>query len=271
MRGVSRHYPGRGRTRVVRALDDVTLEVAAGECVALVGESGAGKSTLARVALGIEAPDAGTVHLAGREVSRSRGRARRELRRQTHLVFQDPYQSLHPGMRVGTLVGEPLAIARRPRAERHEAVAAALEEVGLTPAGAFLGRLPHELSGGQRQRVALARAIVHRPRLIVADEPTSMLDASLCAGVLQLLLDIRARHATTIVSITHDLAVARYVSERIVVMKDGRVVEEGETEDLIARPRTAYAHTLLEACEGHVTPDAGPSPTDPTTPPRRSS
>ena len=232
--------------RTVTALDDVSLAVGAGELVALVGESGSGKSTLGRVVVGLERLDAGEAVFAGTEYSRMRERPLRRLRREMHLVLQDPYQSLHPGMRVGEAVAEPLAIegtggARCPR------VAEALEEVGLTPASQFLDRYPHQLSGGQRQRVVLARALVGRPRLVVADEPTSMVDATLRGSIVTLMRDLSARHGIAFLVITHDLDVAGAVAEQVAVMRNGRIVESGRTAEVFRSPAHPYTRTLLQA------------------------
>lgn len=236
----------------VTAVDDVSLWVAPGEILALVGESGAGKSTVARLVLGLERPDGGSVRFDREELTSLPERALRRVRRRMHLILQDPYQSLHPGMRVSAAVAEPLAIAGVSAAERRVRAAAALEGVGLASADRIAARFPHELSGGQRQRVAIARALVGRPRLVIADEPTSMLDASLRAGILDLIAAMRERLGTAFVFITHDLATARYVSDRVAVMRRGRLVECGETESVIAEPRDGYTKMLLAASEGTI-------------------
>jgi ABC-type glutathione transport system ATPase component len=250
LRGVRKVFGGRGRVGEVVAVDGVSLVVRAGEMVGVVGESGAGKSTLGRIVLGLDRPEEGEVLLEGVDLARVGERALRAVRRRMHLILQDPYQSLHPGMRIGAVVAEPLAIAGVGHEERRHRAETALEEVGLTPASRFLRRFPHELSGGQRQRVAIARALVGRPCLAVADEPTSMLDASVRAGILELLTGIRARLGTAFVYITHDLATARHVSDRIVVMHRGRIVEEGETDRVIEQPEHEYTRSLLAAAEG---------------------
>ena len=244
VRGATKTFRA-GRRQVV-ALDDVSLAVGEGQMVALVGESGSGKSTLGRVVVGLERLDAGEVVFGGTEYSRMRERPLRRLRRNMHLVLQDPYQSIHPGMRVGEAVAEPLAIegtggARSPR------VIEALEEVGLTPASQFLDRYPHQLSGGQRQRVVLARALVGRPRLVVADEPTSRVDATLRGGIVSLMRDLRARHGIAFLVITHDLDVAGAVAEEVAVMQDGRIVESGRTAEVFASPSHPYTRSLLDA------------------------
>ncbi len=256
--GVSKSFGSRRgqRSRAeIRAVDDVSLTVEEGEVVALVGESGAGKSTLARLILGLEQPDEGTVRFDGMDLAGLSRRGLRQARQRMHLVLQDPYQSLHPGMRVDSLVAEPLALRGSPRAGRGEAVRRAVEQVALHPAPVFCRRFPHQLSGGQRQRVALARALVAEPRLVIADEPTSMLDASLCAGILELILGIRDRFGTAFLYITHDLALARWVSDRMVVMHKGRIVEVGPSDDVVNCPCSDYTKLLLAASEGEINRD----------------
>lgn len=244
IRGASKTFRS-GRRRVL-ALDDVSLAVGQGQIVALVGESGSGKSTLGRVVIGLERLDAGETVFAGTEYSRMRERPLRRLRRDMHLVLQDPYQSLHPGMRVGEAVAEPLAIERTGGA-RSPRVTEALEEVGLAPAAQFLDRYPHQLSGGQRQRVVLARALVGRPRLVVADEPTSMVDATLRGTIVTLMRDLSARHGIAFLVITHDLDVAGAVAEEVAVMRAGRIVESGRTADVFASPADTYTRSLVRA------------------------
>ncbi len=261
LEGVCKSFGSRRAQRSqaeIRAVDDVSLTVDEGEVVALVGESGAGKSTLARLILGLERPDAGTVSFDGTDLARLSRHDLRTARQKMHLVLQDPYQSLHPGMRVAQLVGEPLAMRGVGRAERSDAVHAAIEQVALHPAKTFAARFPHQLSGGQRQRVALARALVAQPKLVIADEPTSMLDASLCAGILELILGIRDRFGTAFVYITHDLALARWVSDRMVVMRAGRIVEVGSSDDVVQSPCSDYTKQLLAASEGELQPEPSP-------------
>ena len=234
------------RRRTVRALDDVSLGVGQGEIVALVGESGSGKSTLGRAVVGLERLDAGETVFDGVDYARFSEHALRRIRRRMHLVLQDPYQSLHPGMRVAAAVAEPLEIAGTGNA-RSPQVAEALEEVGLTPASDFLLRHPHQLSGGQRQRVVLARALVGRPQLVVADEPTSMVDATLRAGIVALIRQLRDRHGIAFLVITHDLDMAGAVSEQVAVMQRGRLVECGRTTDVFTSPTHDYIKQLLSA------------------------
>ncbi len=222
---------GPGRRRSVTALDGVDLDVATGEALAIVGESGSGKSTLLRVLAGLQQPTAGSV-----APTRSYG---------VQMIFQDAGSSLTPWLSVGETLTERLLPLRLDRAGRAARVAAALDAVGLS--GSLLSARPAELSGGQRQRVALARATILPPALLLCDEPTSALDASLAASVLALIRDLRAAMGMTVLFVTHDLAVARLMGDRIAVMRAGRVVEIGEAEQLITEPRHPYTVALLEA------------------------
>ena len=218
------------------AVDGVSLVLAPGEALGIVGGSGCGKSTLALCGLGLLRPDAGRIDFAGRDVTGERAPPGMQM------VFQDPRASLDPRQRIAAIVGEPL---RASGAEQAARVAEALSEVGLDPA---LGRrLPHELSGGQRQRVAIARALVAKPRLVWLDEPVSALDVSVQAQVLNLLQTLRTRHGLAYVLISHDLAVVARTTERLVVMEAGRIVEAGATAEVLARPRHACTQALLDA------------------------
>lgn len=246
MRGVTLTYR-RWRTEAVTALRDVDLALGSSECLAVVGRSGAGKSSLARLLLGMEQPTSGSIRVLGHDLASVRARDLRLLRRRLHLIFQDPYDSLHPGLTVEAAVGEPLAIRGRPRRTRRTEVVAALEQVGLHPAGGLLDRYPSSLSGGQRQRVAMARALVAAPELVIADEPASMLDASLRTTVIDLLLQLQQDHGTALVFITHDLAVARHVADTAVVMADGQVVEQAPMEQLLRAPTHPESRRLVEA------------------------
>jgi ABC-type glutathione transport system ATPase component len=235
--------PGRAP---LRAVDGVDLEVERGECVALVGESGSGKTTLGRCLVRLLEPDAGSVRFRGEDLlALSRGELRRR-RRAFQTVFQDPYDSLSPRLRVGDLLAEPLAAHRVvPRRERPARVAELLARVGL-PADAA-GRYPHEFSGGQRQRIGIARALSTEPELLVADEPVSALDLSVRAQVLALLARLRAELGLAVLLIAHDLGVVERVADRVVVMRRGRIVEEAATAELFARPSHPYTRELLAA------------------------
>ena len=245
--GVNVRFGGRRSEGDVQALRDLDLTIRPGERLAIVGRSGVGKSTVARVAFGLVAPTAGQVRVGGVDLA-SRSRAQlRGTRRRMHLIFQDPYQSLHPGMSVLDAVSEPLAIAGTDRAQRTERALAAIEEVGLFPVAELAGRYPGALSGGQRQRVAIARALVARPELIIADEPTSMLDASIRAVIVRLLLHVQEKFNAAVLFITHDLALARHMGDSIAVMHDGRIVEQRPSEELIADPAHPATEELLTA------------------------
>ena len=249
--GVSVRFPvRRGLLRrvvgEVRAVDGVSLAVREGETVGLVGESGSGKSTLGLALLRMQ-PAEGRILFEGRDLAGLRPAALRPLRRRMQLVFQDPYGSLSPRMAVGEIVAEGLRV-HEPRlapAARDARVAAALEEVGL-PADAA-ARYPHEFSGGQRQRIAIARAVVLKPRLIVLDEPTSALDRSVQAQIVDLLRGLQRRHGLAYLFISHDLAVVRALAHRVIVLRSGRIVEQGEANELFSAPRDPYTRALMTA------------------------
>ncbi|MGE2732461.1 ABC transporter ATP-binding protein [Mycolicibacterium vaccae] len=228
------------------AVSAVTLTVAAGETVALVGGSGAGKSTVARAVAGLVTPDSGTIRFGGVDLTAARRRRSRAARRGMHLVFQDPYAALPPNLRVREIVAEPMVIHRLgDRTSRRAAVVAALESVHLT--SDHLDRFAHELSGGQRQRVAFARALAARGRLLLADEPASGLDASLRVEVVDLMTELATTQGLAVVHITHDLALAARSCQTIVVMQDGRVVEKGRTADVLGAPAHEYTAALVAA------------------------
>jgi ABC-type glutathione transport system ATPase component len=236
------------RARRLRAVDGIDLQIGAGETVALVGESGSGKTTTGRMLTLLERPTAGRIMFDGRDVTGLQGRELRDYRRTVQIIFQNPYEALDPRLTVGQSLAEPLRLHRigSPR-ERRTRVEAILAEVDLRPAASFIDRYPSDLSGGQLQRVAIARALVLSPRLIVADEPVSMLDVSVRAGIMMLLLKLQQSHGLSCLFITHDLAVARYLAQRIAVMYRGDIVEQGPTDALIARPEHPYTRLLIAA------------------------
>jgi peptide/nickel transport system ATP-binding protein len=231
----------------VHAVDGVSFTLARGEMLALVGESGCGKTTTAQSILGMVAPAGGTVRLNGTDIAGLPERQMRPLRRQLQMIYQDPYESLDPRFRVETTVGEPLLVhgIGGSQAERRELIVGALERAGLSPAEAFLARYPHELSGGQRQRVAIAASLVLGPDLLLADEPVSMLDVSVRAGVLTLLDRLRRDGQMGILMITHDLSTAAHFADRIAVMYLGRIVEHGPARQVVRHPQHPYTKALL--------------------------
>jgi peptide/nickel transport system ATP-binding protein len=240
------HLPRRNlftRGDVRHALRGVSLDVEAGETIAVIGESGSGKSTLARLLVGLDTPTSGQVAFDGRPVAGS-DRSLHWLRRDSGIVFQDPYSSLDPRMPVARIVAEPLRALAIP-GDREALVAAALADVGLEPG--LAGRYPHELSGGQRQRVAIARAIIHRPRLLVGDEPLSALDVTVRAQILDLLRRLRDELGLTILLVSHDLGLVQHFADRVLVMRDGEVVEQGPTASVLADPRHPATRALLAA------------------------
>jgi oligopeptide/dipeptide ABC transporter ATP-binding protein len=235
----------RSPQRVVHAVEGVSFSLRRGEMLALVGESGCGKTTTAQSVLRLVAPDAGTVRFDGVDLGALGASDLRALRRRMQIIYQDPYESLDPRFRVRATVEEPLAVhGLGSRAERRAEIEEALRLTGLEPPELFLDRYPHELSGGQRQRVAIAASLVLHPDLLVADEPVSMLDVSVRAGILGILDGLR-RRGLGILMITHDLSTAAHYADRIAVMYLGRVVEEGPAREVVTNPRHPYTKALL--------------------------
>jgi oligopeptide/dipeptide ABC transporter ATP-binding protein len=243
---VTRGIIGQRQVGTIKAVSDVSLTVKEGETFGLVGESGCGKTTLGRLVVGLEKPTSGEVLFDGLDISSASGRTLRRKRRAMQLMFQDPYSSLNPRMRVGSIIEEPLVIHRlgNPR-QRRERVLELLQEVGLSPHA--VDRYPHEFSGGQRQRIGLARALALNPKLIVADEPVSALDLSIRSQILNLMNRLQQRHNLTYIVISHDLSVIRYVSDRVGIMYLGKLVEVGPVSVVYRNPAMPYTDGLLSA------------------------
>jgi oligopeptide transport system ATP-binding protein len=240
-----------GRGGVVHAVDDVSFTIGAGEMLGLVGESGSGKSTVGNCVVRLHEPTAGTIRLKGRDITHTSRRGLRPLRREMHIVFQDPYSSLNPRLTCGEIVGEPLRIQQLvPRRDVDGRVRELFDTVGLRPE--LRHRYPHELSGGQRQRVGLARALSVSPSLLVADEPVSALDVSVQAAILNLLRELQEHLSFSCLFITHDLATVEYLCDRVAVMYLGQIVETAPTADLFSAPKHPYTQALLSAA---VVPD----------------
>jgi peptide/nickel transport system ATP-binding protein len=258
----------------VKAVDGISLLVKKGEILGLVGESGSGKTTTGKLLLRLIEPTAGTILYKGKDVTHLSSRELKPLRREMQIIFQDPFESLDPRMLIKDIVAEPVRIQRVARTddEVNERVKQILREVELRPPEEFMLRFPHELSGGQRQRVAVARAFVLDPEFVVADEPVSMLDVSIRAEILNLMLELVQKRGAAVLYVTHDLALAKHLCDRIVVMYLGRVVEMGSTDTILNRPLHPYTRALIAAVPvpdpnskrvGDVISGEIPSPIDP--------
>ncbi|MEM3523662.1 MAG: ATP-binding cassette domain-containing protein, partial [Thermoproteota archaeon] len=237
------------RTRgFIRAVDDITFSVRRGEVFTLAGESGCGKTTTGKIILGLVPPTSGRVFFRDREITNLKPEELRLLRRRMQIIFQDPYASFNPRMKIGDAIGHPLEIhGLASGLEKRKKVLSMLERVGLTPPEQFIELYPHQLSGGQRQRAAIARSLILNPEFIVADEPVSMIDVSLRTTIIDLMLDLKRELQLTYLFITHDLAVAKYISDRVAIMYLGKIVEMGEKEEIFSNPLHPYTQALLSA------------------------
>ncbi|MGH7705445.1 MAG: ABC transporter ATP-binding protein, partial [Candidatus Dormibacteria bacterium] len=234
------------RVGTIKAVSDVSFTIGKGETFGLVGESGCGKTTIGRLVVGLEKPTAGEIWFDGRDITKLKRSAYRRQRRDLQLMFQDPYASLDPRMRVGTIIREPLTVQKIGKREEQDArVRQLLREVGLSPRSVDL--YPHEFSGGQRQRIGLARALTLNPRLIVADEPVSALDVSIRSQILNLMNSLQETHGLTYIVISHDLSVVKYLSNRIAVMYLGKLVELAPSTEIYERPAHPYTLGLIDA------------------------
>lgn len=233
----------------VKAVDDVSFTVDRGKVLVIAGASGSGKTTVARLLMRAIDPDGGTIMFGGKDITQSKGKELREFRRAAQMVYQDPYSSLNPRMKVKDIILEPINIHDKvsSREQKLEQALNALADVGLEPPEDIAGRLPHTLSGGQRQRVAIARALVLRPSVIVADEPISMLDVSVRGEILGLMQRLKLNFNLSFIYITHDLSTARYVGDNLAIMKSGKIVEMGAIDSILSDPKHPYTKSLIDA------------------------
>ena len=254
LNGAELHFPVggalaqlRGRATVIKAVDGVSFELKRGESVGLLGESGCGKTSTGRLLVRLETATGGQVEFDGEDVGALSGADLRRFRGRSQLIFQNPFEALNPRFTIRAALAEPLENARIPKADHEERIIKAMELVKLGDPAQFLDRYPHQLSGGQLQRIVMARALILEPEFVVADEPVSMLDVSVRAGVLNVFRDVREKTGITAIYISHDLALVRYVCERTIVMYLGRIVEDGPTEDIVANPLHPYTQALVAA------------------------
>jgi oligopeptide/dipeptide ABC transporter ATP-binding protein len=269
IRDLTKHFPLRrgvaqalrGERPAVRAVDGVSFDLSPTDSVGLLGESGCGKTTTGRLLLKLDEPTSGTIEVDGAPLATLRGEALREFRKRAQLVFQNPFDALNPRLTVRSSLAEPLINAEVPRAEHEQRIRRSLDRVHMRGIGDLLDKYPHQLSGGQLQRVVLARALILDPGFIVADEPVSMLDVSVRAGILNLMREIQESYALTAIYISHDLALVRYVAARTLVMYLGAIVEDGPTGEVVTQPLHPYTRALIAAVPvPHVDQPRGPLP-----------
>jgi len=256
LKGITKEYHPQKRffskneTKII-ALNNIDLSIKKGEIFGLVGQSGSGKTTMGRLLVKLEQPTRGTIYLDKTPVNNLKGKALKNYHSRVQMIFQDPYQSLNPHLSIAQTILEPLNIHKIGSiAQRQEKVVHTLETVGLLPGNDYYNRYPHQLSGGQRQRVAIARAIIIAPRFIVADEPTSMLDATIAIQLFKLLSKIREKYNMTFLFITHNLAAAKYLCDRIAVIHEGNIVETNTADEIIRHPKHPYTKKLIQVQPG---------------------
>jgi peptide/nickel transport system ATP-binding protein len=253
LKDIVKRYTSRGsffgtRGKEIIALNKISLKILKGEIFGLVGESGSGKTTAGRLIVRLEKPEEGRIALNGLEMAGLKGKALKDFPRKVQMIFQDPYQSLNPQLSVFDTISEPLIIHKIGNTgEREDIVWQTMKSVGLSPPDDFVNRYPHQLSGGQRQRVAIARAMVLNPDFVVADEPTSMLDASISAQIFNILIEMRDKFQVTLLFITHSLSAARYLCDRIAVIYKGNMMELGHADQVIQNPKHPYTKALIDA------------------------
>jgi peptide/nickel transport system ATP-binding protein len=245
---VTKIFKGRGKVKEIKALENVSFSIKEGERIAIIGETGSGKSTLARILVGLDQPDEGEIIFRGNVIINRKRKLGEEIRKNFAIVFQDPYEALNPAKTVFESVSLPLKVRGiKDKETLRKLVHEALTDTRLIPPEDYAFKYPSELSGGQRQRVALARAIIYKPKLLIADEPTTMIDASLKADLLKLLLDIMEKYNMTLITITHDFSIAPIIADRLIVMYKGRIVEEGSMSEVIRTPKHPYTQALISA------------------------
>jgi len=249
--GLTKNFAKKGifqrKSQIVTAVDDVNFSLNQNEILAIAGQSGSGKSTIAKLILRAIEPDAGKIFFEGDQITTDSS-SLKKLRMQCQMVYQDPYDSINPRMRVSDIINEPLEIhSMGGKESRYEMVLDALKQVKLEPAEDIAKKYPHMLSGGQRQRIVIARALVVKPKVIIADEPVSMLDVSIRAEILELMNEIQKERKISLIYITHDLATAKYFANRIIILYNGKIVESGNIDDVLTRPEHPYTKALIKA------------------------